>query len=914
MSVTIAPWETGTDEEIAAMLDAASAGEIDLQQDGGWAVGDHRTIQVNTFTACGITNPIENCRIEISSFDDYRSCGCLLQFDFKYTISTDFPMDDKLETDGGYGSTLMYTDILPAMTEALPTWLKTRLKTFSVMVGKGGKEGSSHFPFHLVEIVENNKLALRSVTEVFGETEGYPVDGIQLQYYKLEGTYNNSLHKPYAWDVGTSSKWFLRTPGGSNSYLVAQDSLTQSNLGAVNPTSTFQVAPFGCLGTRPQPGPNLEPRMSSWTYGTDEEVTAILDAAAGGDINLQRDAGWEVGDVRKIHLDTFTNGRVTNDAEDLYIVISSFDEYEGCGNLLQFDFVVIPTSQFNMDDRPGIEGTGTAEGGYAETEMYKITLPAMTEALPAWLKTRLKNFSVLVAESCYDTKVYQLKNNKLALRGDSEVFGIRLPYFPANEGLQLDYYKNADNRTKYLNANPYVGWWFLRTRTDNVGFGVCTSGEPSSANPNGEGGKAWLSPFGCLGGILATPPVIIRHPQSVTVTEGESASFLVSISGNFNCQWQSSTDEGETWNDIAGATKVKYDTVAALSMDGTQYRCVASNDAGTVYSNAATLTVEADTSIQLPVITQQPQSATVDEGNSATFTVTATGDDLHYQWQGNNTGTWFNITGETSASYTIAGTLGTSGMLFRCIVSNDAGAARSEEAMLTVTPVTNVQTPSISYNPSDVTVQEGNTASFRVVAQGGDLAYQWQVNRNGSWYNITDATSASYSLKAALTDNGTHYRCIVANSAGSVYSSGALLTVTAKPDVTPNQPTKINKYFLINGYDILPFIKDRGIKWSRNDVDGDNAGRVLGNANMQRDRLAIKVRCDLECRPLGTAEIQRLLAAIEPVFVTVQQNIDPRIGTSTRVMYSNNATVVIGTVYDDENDLYEDLTFPLIEQ
>lgn len=379
-------------------------------------------------------------------------------------------------------------------------------------------------------------------------------------------------------------------------------------------------------------------------------------------------------------------------------------------------------------------------------------------------------------------------------------------------------------------------------------------------------------------------------------------------------QWQSSTDDGETWTDIRGATGTTYQTTAALTMDGTQYRCKVSNTAGTVYSNAATLTVEEDTSIQLPVITQQPQSATVDEGNSATFTVTATGDDLHYQWQGNNTGTWFNITGETSPSYTIAGTLGTSGMLFRCIVSNDAGAARSEEAMITVTPVTNVQTPSISYNPNAVTVQEGNTASFRVVAAGGDLAYQWQVNRDGSWYNISDATSASYSFKAALTDNGTYYRCLVSNSAGSVYSSWALLTVTAKPDVTPNKPTKINKYFLVNGYDILPFIKDRGIKWSRNDVDGDNAGRVLGNANMQRDRLAIKVRCDLECRPLGTAEIQRLLAAIEPVFVTVQQNIDPRIGTSTRVMYSNNATVVIGTVYDDENDLYEDLTFPLIEQ
>ena len=51
--VTIVPWSTGTDEEIAAMIAAAHAGKINLQTDGGWAVGDVRSITVGAFrTAC----------------------------------------------------------------------------------------------------------------------------------------------------------------------------------------------------------------------------------------------------------------------------------------------------------------------------------------------------------------------------------------------------------------------------------------------------------------------------------------------------------------------------------------------------------------------------------------------------------------------------------------------------------------------------------------------------------------------------------------------------------------------------------------------------------------------------------------------------------------------------------------------
>ena len=82
-SVNIVPFATGTDEEIAAMIDAAHNGYIDLQQDGEWAVGDTRTIQVSAFTGGGnVSHPQQEIEIVITSFDEYMSCGNLFQFDF----------------------------------------------------------------------------------------------------------------------------------------------------------------------------------------------------------------------------------------------------------------------------------------------------------------------------------------------------------------------------------------------------------------------------------------------------------------------------------------------------------------------------------------------------------------------------------------------------------------------------------------------------------------------------------------------------------------------------------------------------------------------------------------------------------------------------------------------------------------
>src|SRR5205823_4632831 len=99
---------------------------------------------------------------------------------------------------------------------------------------------------------------------------------------------------------------------------------------------------------------------------------------------------------------------------------------------------------------------------------------------------------------------------------------------------------------------------------------------------------------------------------------------------------------------------------------GSAFRCVVTNTAGNATSNAATLTVNA--AAVAPSITTQPANQTVTAGQTATFSVAASGTaPLTYQWQKNSVG----ITGATSASYTTpTTTTADSGSAFRCVVTN----------------------------------------------------------------------------------------------------------------------------------------------------------------------------------------------------------------------------------------------------
>lgn len=115
----------------------------------------------------------------------------------------------------------------------------------------------------------------------------------------------------------------------------------------------------------------------------------------------------------------------------------------------------------------------------------------------------------------------------------------------------------------------------------------------------------------------------------------------------------------------------------------------------------------------------------------------------------------------------------------------------------------------------------------------------------------------------------------------------------------------------INGTDITNFIAFGGLKRGRNDIDGPDAGRTLDGV-MHRARVATKLRYDISCRPLKTAELRILEGLIMPEYVTVTIT-DPYYGTITKTMYSNNTTAAFLIRKKNGSEYWGGIDFPLIE-
>ena len=84
-----------------------------------------------------------------------------------------------------------------------------------------------------------------------------------------------------------------------------------------------------------------------------------------------------------------------------------------------------------------------------------------------------------------------------------------------------------------------------------------------------------------------------------------------------------------------------------------------------------------------PTITAQPSNQTVNNGATASFSVTATGA-TSYQWQDNSSGSFANISGATSSSYAPTASYSMQGRLYRCVVTNSGGSVNSDAATLRV--------------------------------------------------------------------------------------------------------------------------------------------------------------------------------------------------------------------------------------
>jgi alpha-tubulin suppressor-like RCC1 family protein len=222
--------------------------------------------------------------------------------------------------------------------------------------------------------------------------------------------------------------------------------------------------------------------------------------------------------------------------------------------------------------------------------------------------------------------------------------------------------------------------------------------------------------------VTPTPPRIVNQPLDEQVVTGRRVSFTSASTSSLSqtLQWQRTASGGADFADIPNETATLLSFVVQSGDDNRRYRMCATNSGGTTCSRGALLTVIAQPTV--PVITQQPQPATVPAGSTANFTVLATGGSLSYEWQSSADGgaNFTPAAAGAAATFTIPNTaLADDGLLLRVRVFNSAGSTLSSNVLLTV-----------RLNPGAALTRVGG-AGHSVGLRGNGALRAWGSNSNG---------------------------------------------------------------------------------------------------------------------------------------------------------------------------------------
>jgi len=297
---------------------------------------------------------------------------------------------------------------------------------------------------------------------------------------------------------------------------------------------------------------------------------------------------------------------------------------------------------------------------------------------------------------------------------------------------------------------------------------------------------------------LGNAPVITSQPTPQSVQTGQTANFTVAASGSspLTYQWQVSSNGGTTWTTLGNDSTYNVSTPGTLSittntgLNGDNYQCIISNGYGQATSNMVLLGVFSGNTA--PTFTGQPTNQTVNAGQTAIFTVSASGlPSPTIQWYVNTGNGWTALSngmaysGVTSPTLTITGTTtDMTGNRYRAVATNTVSpSATSNNALLIVNNVG----PSFTGEPTSQTVTVGQGASFTVAIGGVPTpSIQWQVSTDGGFTFSNLSNNSTYSgvttntlsiSGTTLSENGWRYQAVATNTVGSSTSSQALLTV-----------------------------------------------------------------------------------------------------------------------------------------
>jgi len=252
--------------------------------------------------------------------------------------------------------------------------------------------------------------------------------------------------------------------------------------------------------------------------------------------------------------------------------------------------------------------------------------------------------------------------------------------------------------------------------------------------------------------LTVNPTTTATDPADQTVCQGTNASFSTSATGgDLHYAW---TVDGSPFGGDTSSISVP---TGSLTTGAHTVGLTVTGSCGTV-NQSATLTVQANTTAT------DPADQTVCQGTTASFSTSATGENLHYAWTLDSS----PFGGDTSSINVPTGSLSVGSHTVGLTVTGSCGTVTQSATLM-------VQAPTATTDPADQTVCQGTDAHFATTASGtGPFHYAWTLD--GSPFN---GDSASITVPTGSLSVGNHTVTVTTTGTCGTATQTATLTVTS---------------------------------------------------------------------------------------------------------------------------------------
>ena len=284
-----------------------------------------------------------------------------------------------------------------------------------------------------------------------------------------------------------------------------------------------------------------------------------------------------------------------------------------------------------------------------------------------------------------------------------------------------------------------------------TGVPTTTAGNIRTAVMNAANWTLSTSSVGQYSGcqFIGGAPVITGNPPNRTICSGGNTTFSVTATGATSYQWYQNAGSGfvalTNTAPFSGAlTSTLTITGATATINGTQYRCVATNASGSATSNSGTLTVVSITANGVKT------DASCNGGSNGTINLTPSGGIAPYSFNWGGGITTEDRTGLVAGTYTVTVTDN-----IGCTATNSFVIAQPATAVSGTTVITNISCNGGSNGSINLTPAGG--ASPYTFNWGGGITTEDRTGLAAGTYTviITDANGCTATVNATVTQPAT---------------------------------------------------------------------------------------------------------------------------------------------------------------